>query len=276
MKFQFGAYSGGTIPIKRASSQGTKELISSHYHTAMELMLVERGSLTLCLNGSVQTCYEGQLILVPSCVLHHALTESEDTAVKAIMFEPSLVSRNELNVSPAEMFSKGFSVPYILDCDRATADVFAGLYEMCESSDPSEADVMEILSGLYFILARFTRSFMPSAVEASSIGRIDPVLEYIRKNYRRPIRLDELSDILHVCNDHLIRLFRESTRRTPARYISDLRVEEALRLLVDTDLSVAEIADRVGFSGPNFMAKTFTQKLGISPSIYRKKHRKAI
>ena len=53
------------------------------------------------------------------------------------------------------------------------------------------------------------------------------------------------------------------------QYIIDRRVENAMRLLITTDLSVADIATRTGFSSPNYMAKIFRDTIKLTPHQYR-------
>ncbi len=275
MNFQFQNYHDQTFPIRRAYIKGTQELIFSHYHQAMELLLVEKGCLSVFVNGNTLDCVQGDLILVPSFGLHHAVSKEKNTAVKAVIFEPSLVAHKDPDIFPDEIFSKEFSVTYVLNEDEKAIDTFLALYELCEITAFSAADVLEILSALYLILGRYTRHFHQNESVVPTFSRIAPVIEYIKANYQRPIRLNELSELLHVCDDHLIRLFKKSTSKTPNRYISDLRVEQAMRLLIDTELPIAEISEEVGFSTPNFMTKVFGQRVGMSPGEYRKKHSKS-
>lgn len=276
MQPQFQNYLDHTVPIRRAVAKGTNELIFSHYHRAVELLFVESGSISLFVNGSTVLCDSGSLVLVPSFSLHHAISKSESSVVKAIVFEPSLISHSNPDIFLDEIFNKETAIAYILNPDEAALNVFNNMYEICKTPAFSTADVLEILSGLYFILGKYTRKFYKSQAVSSSFSRLSPVVEYIKNNYHRHIKLDELSRIIHVCNDHLIRLFKENTGKTPSRYISDIRLEQAMKLLIDTELQITEISEKVGFSTPNFMNKIFAERIGISPGKYRKIHSKRL
>ena len=269
MKFQFLKYNDSSVLIKRTYKEGSKELICAHYHTAIELLFIERGELSVFTNGSLVTCSSGDMLLIPSGSIHHAASENEKTLIKAIMFDPSLTAASVVVIE--KLLSKDFSKPFKIECDEKAINSFTNLYNLSENTVFSVADVTEILSELYAILARFIRTYREDSSSATT-SRMAKVIEYIKENYRRPIYIGELSALIHVCDDHLIRLFKESTNKTPSRYISDLRIEQAMRLLADTKLSVSEISEQVGFSSPNYMIKVFLDRIGISPTKYRKRH----
>src|SRR5439155_16707837 len=64
-------------------------------------------------------------------------------------------------------------------------------------------------------------------------------------------------------------LFKEAVGEGPGRYLSRLRVEQAKDLLKGTNLSLTEIAERVGYADPFSLSKAFKRFLGCSPQEYR-------
>jgi AraC-like DNA-binding protein len=68
----------------------------------------------------------------------------------------------------------------------------------------------------------------------------------------------------------LRRAFDTQEGMTPKSYIVHRRVQEIMGLLASTELTVAEIADRLGFNSPFFMTRQFTQHVGLSPDAWRK------
>ncbi|MDZ4200290.1 MAG: helix-turn-helix transcriptional regulator [Kiritimatiellia bacterium] len=58
----------------------------------------------------------------------------------------------------------------------------------------------------------------------------------------------------------------------PARYVMTLRMREARRLLVETDLTVAEVAEQVGFEDPLYFSRSFRRLTGVPPSHYRARY----
>ena len=70
------------------------------------------------------------------------------------------------------------------------------------------------------------------------------MLAYVEAHYAEKIQISELSEIIHVCDDRLIRLFKEVTGETPIEYIMNLRIEAGIKLLSATEFSIVEIAEQ--------------------------------
>ncbi len=69
---------------------------------------------------------------------------------------------------------------------------------------------------------------------------------------------------------HFIRVFRAATGETPHRFLTRLRIERARRLLADSTLTIAQIAERCGFASPGALSAAFLSHVGVRPSVYRR------
>jgi len=76
----------------------------------------------------------------------------------------------------------------------------------------------------------------------------------------------------HMSVDSLIRLFRRWMNSTPARYVTQVRIREACRLLIETEESIEEIADRLGFPDRFYFTRVFKRITGSPPAQYRREH----
>ncbi len=99
---------------------------------------------------------------------------------------------------------------------------------------------------------------------------IDFAVNYIKTNYFRPITIGELTQVLGVSQPYLYRIFKNAFGKSPKAYITDYRIKLAKQLLLDSDLSVSQVAASVGFEDALAFSKTFSKKEGFSPSEYRK------
>ncbi len=102
---------------------------------------------------------------------------------------------------------------------------------------------------------------------------IQAVQDYIRLNYTRKLTLDELADTANINKYYFIRLFKQKTGLSPIDYLIHVRLAEAEKLLTETNISITEISDRVGFHSPSHFSKTFKESNHITPSQFRKKYR---
>ena len=96
------------------------------------------------------------------------------------------------------------------------------------------------------------------------------MLAHIDEHYMDKIQISQLSDIIHVCDDRLIRLFKEVTGETPVEYVMNLRIEQGIKLLTSTDLPITEVAERTGFGSDTYMTRIFKKKLNTTPGKYRR------
>lgn len=95
-------------------------------------------------------------------------------------------------------------------------------------------------------------------------------VDYINNNYANISNNRQISEALGYHDYYLNRIFKENMGTTLHRYIIDLRMQKAATALITTNLSVGEIAKCVGFYNADHFSKRFSQKFGISPSIYRR------
>lgn len=90
------------------------------------------------------------------------------------------------------------------------------------------------------------------------------------RSYASPLDVPALARIAHVSPAHFARTFRATFGETPHRYLQRRRVERAMRLLRETDISVTEVCLRVGFTSLGTFSRTFTAIIGRSPKAYRR------
>lgn len=96
------------------------------------------------------------------------------------------------------------------------------------------------------------------------------VIRHIDQNYAGKCRQADLVKLANMSSTKLKNLFRKFTGLTITEYILDKKTDHAAHLLADTDLSVEEIAKKVGFDTATGFATSFKKQLGIPPTEYRK------
>ncbi len=92
---------------------------------------------------------------------------------------------------------------------------------------------------------------------------------WLRDRADGPVDLDELTAYLGISRRSLNRRFREASGRPPIRFLQELRIEEASSLLRRSNLSIAEIASRVGYDDAAHFATLYRRLTGQTPSRYR-------
>lgn len=104
----------------------------------------------------------------------------------------------------------------------------------------------------------------------NSATAISKVLDYIKNNYASPLNNEILSSMSGYHEYHLNRLFVKYTGTSIHKYILNIRINEAKKMLLTTEHSLATIAENVGFNSNTHFSSYFKQVMGISPLEFRK------
>lgn len=102
-----------------------------------------------------------------------------------------------------------------------------------------------------------------------NIWKVENIIKYIEQNYERDISNAELSEIAGYHPYHLSRLVKSATGMSLHQYILNARLEKAKDFLLNTELSVYEIADKCGFKSPYHFSNTFKMKNKLTPTEFR-------
>ena len=109
-----------------------------------------------------------------------------------------------------------------------------------------------------------------AAVQTEIYSRLITAKDYIHSNYTRAIDLDTLCKETAMSKFHFLRMFKSLYGVTPYQYLTRVRMEQATRLLKQTNSPVTEISDQLGFEYANSFIKAFQKAYGTSPLQYRK------
>jgi AraC-like DNA-binding protein/ligand-binding sensor protein len=96
---------------------------------------------------------------------------------------------------------------------------------------------------------------------------------YIRENYTRKVSLKEVATVSGLSAPYFSTVFKEEMGENLSSYLNRLRVDRAAELLLDTDLSLSEIAGSCGFEDQSWFSKIFKSYTGLSPGKYRDNNR---
>ncbi|WP_338069752.1 AraC family transcriptional regulator [Bifidobacterium santillanense] len=91
----------------------------------------------------------------------------------------------------------------------------------------------------------------------------------VQSRFAEPLGLDDIAAAGAVSRSRCCALFKRYVGRTPNEYLTDRRIEEAKRLLCETDGAVAEIGRACGFSSSSYFINVFRRRLGVTPREYR-------
>jgi len=100
-------------------------------------------------------------------------------------------------------------------------------------------------------------------------SRLIPAIEYINQQYKTVITLKGLADMCYLSENYFHKLFKTTFKVTPYNYVLQLRMDEAVRLLGNTNMSIKEMAEGLGYKDVAYFTRTFSKYYGTSPAKFR-------
>lgn len=206
---------------------------------------------------------DGEIELVPGRVYFipaFSVLESEIDGVMNKYYIHFRASSESLNLY------RFISGSYSVDDTPITRSLFDTVIENYTKNTQSAR--MKVRGAMNLLLSDFFASTERSGRELARFGE---VLSYIEKNYTSKISLASLASIMNISPLYFSNYFKATFRVSPKQYILSKRLAEAQRLLLETDMTVGEIASAVGFENENYFSEFFSAKIGVSALKYRRR-----
>lgn len=250
-----------------------------HWHPEIEITYVQKGTMCYKVNHMVYHLKEGDIVFNNSGALHSGTMENQkDCAYIPVTFDSRLIygffqsTVNSKYVDPviqdsmlpaicidqSEPWHKPFReyLLRIIDLDEKKPDFY-------------ELDITICLQSMWrLLLEHITYEAQASRENSLEYDRIKKILSYIEENYQNKITLNDIAGHIHLCESECTRLFKRHMNTTLFAFLQEYRIERSLEFLQD-DQPVSAVADKAGFSDPNYYSKVFAKIKGCSPREYR-------
>lgn len=166
--------------------------------------------------------------------------------------------------SPIFSLYRYFSGKYSVKAGALSEELFKTVVD--NYADPSLGAHLKVEGALDLILSDFIDGIH---ADNQSLSRFVDVLEYIDENYKRNISLSELAGIMNISTMYFSNYFKSTFHVSPKQYILNKRLIESQRLLLESRMSIKEVAYAVGFENENYFSEFFSSKVGISALKFR-------
>ena len=268
--YKFERFKYPDFKVYSSEQRGTGRLVVPHYHDSAEVILLKEGNAKISINTKQIELKSGDIVFIPPYCVHSLTGEAAETI--GIVYGLSLITPEISSRSAEEVLCRDRITDFVIDeragCYFALRKAVTEGREIYLAEGP--AYKLKMLASLLEITAILAENYLTEEEETERQERLRPVFGYIEQNYAQNIPISVLSRMINVCDDHFIRLFKAATNKSPVKYINDFRIGEAMKLLINTDLTVAEIAYKTGFSDQSYMTRRFKAALKITPIGYRR------
>lgn len=243
-----------------------------HYHTEhYELCFVLSGDYDYYFDFREYHLTSQEVLFLAPGKAHLSMTDCPENARRVIInFNDRFL--NQIRLNPP-LLKEIFTKPILLCPEKDTKEfhhlltklVAESDYPSIFSTDLAEHYMYELLVRLYRIAKEIPNR---NPLQANTI--IEMVTKYICEHYPEELTLDLLADYCHVSKFYLSKLFKFQMGMNLFTYINSIRIHEATKLLTETDKSILEISQEVGYNSLKRFCEVFKQEKGISANQYRR------
>lgn len=248
-----------------------------HWHQCLEILYIEAGVGIVVVDNQQYTLRPGRIFIFPQGKLHKVTVEESpknhykrnilhiDASVLATYFHAFNEFRHILeNISATDSRAFVYDLSERQDYIRGMFDVYALKYQAVSN----KVEVMAVL-----LLNLFQLFSDDAFVRTAATGKISSqIMRLIERDFRRRVTLQDIADSLAISQSYASRVFRKETGGTIQEYLMIRRVKYACDLLENSELPVAEIAQRAGFNHVTYFIRCFKELMGCAPLRYKTKH----
>lgn len=250
-----------------------------HAHSYYELFYLTQGECNFFLHNNTYLMTAGTLVFVPIDALHKTTYTGKGINERiAIEFSPEFIRDiiDDIGVKAfdSKMNYKFFTIPTQFKpmVNQITGQL---LKEKGNSDIYSRGINRSYLHQLILLLLRHGNSNTIS--DNKLVGSdmiydesIQLAMDYINDNYNNPITLNEMADYLHLNASYFSKKFKQVNGFGFKEYLNTVRINTSEKLLLETKLSMTEIAEQCGYETSNYFGDAFKKLNGVSPSEFRK------
>lgn len=247
-----------------------------HDHCTVIIVLTAIKDLHWSLQGKFGESFDapaGTVLIIPACTEYTLQWPLQADYVQVALDNNLLSDLRDISggLSLAELFPHPSRLP------NPKALLIANLLraELLKNA-PVSAGYLQALLAVMMVQLVQNHSFLRTSGAKQENGGLSyqasrRIEAYLRENYMRKLSITKMANILGVSGGHFLTSFRESFGQTPHQFLLMLRLSAAEDMLTNTDISLAEIADRAGFSSQSHMTTALKKCRMITPGEVRRK-----
>jgi AraC-like DNA-binding protein len=260
-----------------------------HFHQMYEFNMVQESTGTLFVGDNVSKFGPGNLIFLGKNLPHAVINDD-------IYFEKPGLSRakNIVFKFSERIFGQSFlEIPELRSIRNFLENSGRGLKFGGETRNILQKEIEDLsrlegfkkihkllnilhicsVSDEYTFLASEGYTNIP---EYTDCERIEKVYDYVMKNFSKNIKLDDVADIANLSPPSFCRYFKSRSQRTFTRYVNEIRIGYACKLLIEKNYTPSEACYESGFNFPSNFYKQFHSIKGMSPMEYKSQYLKGM
>ena len=250
-------------------------LSKPHKHNFYTFIIIEKGEATVYIDGQ-KICVQqaGVIIIKPGCII--TITLNTEATGTLLCFADTFFSlRYNNNVLNQFSFLQREAAPYVILTESENIRINRLLASLSEEFLQQKLESENVMrSYLNIFLFEIERLYDPAEALKSPTMRQEKLhhfQELINRNFKQKKLPSEYAEMLNVSPNYLNKMCKDETGQTAGELIRSHIAVEARRLLHYTNLSVKEIANKLGFGHSSYFVTFFKKQTLQTPELFRKK-----
>ncbi len=249
--------------------------LSSNYSKQHRLIIHDHSPSSLIIEEMIEhRLHNSQLgnasiTFVPNDVLNSAYWDRKYQFI-TLSFEPSILARQSFDL--VDVADIEF-IPCFSKSDPLIHSVGLALKSELQSSGfGSRLYIDSLIAVLMTHLVRHysnQKHRSQNDLNPLSKRKLQQVIDYIYQHLDRDLALAELATLVQISPSYFSILFKQAVGIPPHQYVIQCRIERAKQLLLENDLTIADIALRLGFSHQSHLSRHFKRLVGVTPKQFR-------
>ena len=235
-----------------------------HTHNHMELFFIVGGKGQFLIEDQLYPVDVNNLVMINPNVTH------TEVSLNAQPLEYIVLGIEGMELAANNAANGQFTILDQYESAEVSGCLRNILREM-EQKNTGYEDVCQAYMEILIIrLMRSTALSVPAEPQNVSANRqCTAVRRYIDLHFKEALTLEQLAEECHMNKFYLSHAFKREFGISPVNYMISRRIEESKYLLAETDLSMSQIAQLLGFSSPSYFSQVFHRTMSISPKEYR-------
>ena len=224
------------------------------------VMLIEDGSCSLLLEGKKKpyTLSKNDIVYIPA-----------NTEMRRSISKPLTYYHLSFYSQADHPFCQSILPGKLMLPSDVTASIFQSIrraYPLANNREPISHVIEHIFAENYLFGKTKKVNFKPLSDEVKN------TIRYMTQNIGNSMDMQELAAQVYLSQSGLIWKFRQELGTTPSQYLIQLRLRSVKQLLLNRNYSIAQIAERCGYSNPYYFTNAFHKYAGMSPTEFRARH----
>lgn len=250
-----------------------------HWHNSIEIIYVLEGKLEVYINSIKYEVYAGELEIINMDEVHHLKGSEGDNKVLIFYIDPYFFERYYSDIENMYFYTNSSieNAQAGEEYEELRALLAAILCEKVQMQEDYDENIKDILVELlYHIINNFNYLIYEKEELKEDINlfrRYHSISKYISNNYNQNITLKDIAEKEFLSPQYLSQEIKYATGYSFTDLVNLTRVEESIKLLLDSDKNISEISEEVGFSHTRYYNKNFKRFYKSTPLQFRKRYK---